>query len=48
MCVVLCYLVVEFTEAALHVQRARVAEFGENPQVSDQLPVSGARIGKRV
>lgn len=33
------YLVVELIEADLHVQRARVGEFGENLQVDNQLSV---------
>ena len=37
MCVMLDYLVVELSEAALQVQRARVGEFGKHLQMGNQL-----------
>lgn len=38
------YLVVELAEAALQIQRARVAEFGEYLQMGNQLSVRNKTI----
>lgn len=42
------YLVVELSEAALQVQRARVGEFGEHLQMGNQLSVRKKTIPTQV